>query len=709
MAYTANLMTAANLTPYAAEGQTEEWHVHASTYYIGEGVYNGLPDRALYIDGEYGDPLDTWWTGEEIDHDASTEVWLAARFKLRRRITKVGFYFNNYARQYMTDVTLQGSNDSTDGSDGTWTTIATELDNTPSGGLSDEWSVEHEIENASFYRWYRVVASTRYWDYVDRYALCLAGWLMYGIEGESDFTETEPDGAVALECIKGDRIKINLDIYNPHLVAQQVRIDLMDDPPLLWPAMSFVRDLPLIGDIICSYPFGGIYALTATLLNFDGSEEDPVSPGIVRVYDIPQIESPTATPTEGYGEIDVTFSWTPYEAGGIAEYELDDGAGNVTTLAGTATTATIRYEAAGIYHPKIRARMLNGKWATVMSEVAYSTPQTFTGDGVTGNGERFALAHQAIKPGTVTASTIGTDLADWSIDHAAGILSSETDLGSQFITILGYTHYVSSGDNAGWVMLPTITLHAAPGDLAWQYLTPLYGSGTGSLSQTVSWGLLPTSAVADIVDHYEIDWDDGSDIESVDNALSSATHAYAVGDVREHEVQRDSGYLVTPKIRWVAIVEEETITGEWYEDASFRLAPTKPTISTVTPVPTQYLVRGLLLGVTIEFADPDSVAEKIIVDWGDGVRTEFAAPATDPLSVHALYQYENIGTYTVKISVTSGHYTLSDSSVTVMVVSDLVTKTISKTQTDLTVRITHTTDENLDGIGRTIQVQWGDE
>lgn len=703
MAYTTNLLTRYHLIFRSEEGLGTVY-LYASSYLAWEGG-GQLPDYALY---ELEDGSDSKkWISEEKSSEGTE--WLAAHFSTRQRIRKVAFFFS-WEQYYASDVTLQGSNDSTDGSNGTWTTIAADLDNTPAGGDPFAyWTVEHEVSNASWYTWYRIVFPNKPGgDPVWYHTASITGWMLYGIEGDEYFEETPSYVIPIIECIRSDMLRLKLDIYNPMNVAQQVRIELMENPPAFWPVMSLTKSLPLTTDILVSYPFGGDYPISATLLNYDGTEEVPFLPGVVRVYDIPQIENPQASPTEGYGPTTVQLSWEPYEPGAVREYEIDDDAGNIMVIDGSATTATLTYQTAGTYTPRIRARMLNGKVAMVQEEVVVSTPRTFYVNDAEGNGADVWLDHGNIKPGTLTLSIPVPADAIWTLDHSKGLLHTETDVAGSFqVTISGYTYYALTGDPSGWVAFPAITVHAAPGDLQWLYLTPSVGTGTSAINQTVTWGIIPTSAVADIVTGFVIDWDDGSEPETASNAVVSATHTYAVGDVLEHVVRHDLGFTIIPRIRWVATVDEVEITGDWFDGTAFYIAPAKPTISEVVPSEAAYIVPKLPLSLAVTILDPDDIAERISIAWGDGVVTEASIPST--LTVTATHQYAGTGTYTITISAITEHYAVPDSSMMVMVVSDLFTEGLTKAMDGLTAVLTHVTEPALDGIERTIQIEWGDE
>jgi len=703
MAYTANLLTRSNLASHSLNGETV--YLYGSSWT--DAWYGSEPpDNALY-ELEVGE--DGYkWTSES--KESQENEWLAAHFKTKRRIKKVAFYFS-YEPRYATNVTLQGSNDSTNGSDGTWATIVSGLDNTSPGG--ETWTVEHEFANESWYSWYRIVMQSRPEDDPPTYySVSVKGWMLYGVEGEVYVEETQEEITPIAECIKGDMLKLKLDIYNPMNVAQHVRIDLTPDTPSWWPSLSLTRSLPLTTDILASYPFGGDYPISATLLNYDGTEDPPFLPGIVRVYDIPQIENAQATPTVGYGPTTVTFSWEPYEAGGILEYELDDGAGNITIVDGASTSATLTYQTPGTYMPRIRARMINGGIATTLVETAMSDPQyLYPGDGITGNGTDIWLPHAPIKPGTMNMAVGVGNISEWTLDHSKGHLHTSRDFGVfDLVIINGYTHYALDGNPDGWVDLPQITIHAAPGDLQWLYLTPAIGSGTSFVEQTIMWGLIPTAAVADLVTRFEIDWDDGSDIEQVtNNAVTVATHYYAVGDVLRHVARRDLGFQIIPRIRWVVTVDENEIAGDWFDGTAFYIAPAKPTISGFSSSKTGHTVPRLPLTLTVSVIDPDNIAESVCVKWGDGVTTIGTIPDTNPLEVALSHQYGSVGTYTMTISVVSDHYLVPDSTINLIVVADLLTEGMEKNVNGLTAVITHTTKAALDDIDRVVQIKWGDE
>jgi hypothetical protein len=300
------------------------------------------------------------------------------------------------------------------------------------------------------------------------------------------------------------------------------------------------------------------------------------------------------------------------------------------------------------------------------------------------------------------------NISEWTLDHSKGHLHTSRDFGVfDLVIINGYTHYALDGNPDGWVEFQTITVHAAPGDLEWLYLTPAIGTGTSYIDQTVTWGLIPTAAVADFITRFEIDWDDGSDIEQIeDNNATSKGHYYAVGDVRLHAVRRDLGYQIVPRIRWVVTVEDEEITGDWFDGTAFYIAPATPTVYSVGQTKTGYIVPNLPLSLTVTISDPDDIAGSVRVDWGDGVVTDGNILESSVILAH---QYGSTGTYTITISVTSEHYLVPDSTIRVMVVSDLLTEGMAKTVDGLTAAITHSTKTELDGIERVIQIKWGDE
>jgi len=312
----------------------------------------------------------------------------------------------------------------------------------------------------------------------------------------------------------------------------------------------------------------------------------------------------------------------------LAEWRIDWGDGVQETVTAPASQATHVYTT-GPATPTIQARAVfgDGVWdsnalAVTVGNPAFTPTITISGDAGTNEGDTYTL--------TLSATDLdGHTVTQWDVDWGDGS-AVETLSG----TATQATHVYADGSAAPTIVatalidgvgydsnnLPITVANVAP---------TLDASGAASVNEgaTYTLALSATDPGADTISQWDIDWGDGSAVETLPGTATQATHVYADGP-NSYTIQADATD----------------------EDGTYSAAAVNVTVDNVAPVvslagaPSVELNATYTLNLSATDAGADAIGEWRI-DWGDG-------SAIDTLSgtaTEATHTYTVADTYTISV------------------------------------------------------------
>ncbi|MBV6640776.1 MAG: discoidin domain-containing protein [Cyclobacteriaceae bacterium] len=195
-------------------------------------VYNAnyLPEKAF--DNEFDLSTDAWAT--ETLYEPS-ESWIAYHFTSSVIVNKLRIHpRKNYTKVLFDDFTIEASNNSTDGSDGNWTVIESNMQ------TIDEFKwFEYDFVNNSAYEWYRIRGNAQHH----------SGALYYINVGEIEMYQPEVEFNNILVAKANGQVGIGTDDIpseykvgiNGRMILEEVNVMLSTN----WPDYVFEESYPL--------------------------------------------------------------------------------------------------------------------------------------------------------------------------------------------------------------------------------------------------------------------------------------------------------------------------------------------------------------------------------------------------------------------------------------------------------------------------------
>jgi PKD repeat protein len=440
-----------------------------------------------------------------------------------------------------------------------------------------------------------------------------------------------------------------------------------------------------------SYAVAGTYTVYVNATD-TGGKTGQSSKAIKTITDRPPVvgftESATTVPTGT--SITLTITATDPD-GTVSSLKVSWGDGTVDTLAGTATTDSHSYAAAGSFIVYVNATdnaALTTKSSTATKTITDRAPTVSFTESATNvpTGTSISLTITAADPdGTV--SSLKVSWGDGTVDTLAGTATTDSHsyASSGSAKVGTFSVYVNATDNAGLTTksaVATKTVNDRPPTVSFTESATNVPTGT-SITLTIT-AADPDGTVASL----KVSWGEGT-VDTLAGSATTDSHSYAVAGSYSVYVNATDNSGSTIK----SSVATKTITDR---------PPTVSFTETLTTVNT-----GQSITLTITAADPDGTVTSLKVSWGDGTVDTLAGTATTDSHSYAL-----AGSYSVYVNATdnSGSTTKSSTASKTIIdrpptVSFTESATTASTGTAITLTITAA---DPDGTVASLQVSWGD-
>lgn len=367
-----------------------------------------------------------------------------------------------------------------------------------------------------------------------------------------------------------------------------------------------------------TYADNGNYTVRLTATDEDGSW---VTTMTLAVADVPPTLHITAPNTVVAGSA-YTIQFTATDPGQdtISLWQVLWGDGTTSTFAGTVSSATRVYAAAGNYTVTVRATNEDGQFSTTRAVAVTAAPVAVSITAPAGlkEGSPFSLGFSASSSVAVTVSSWSIDWGDGTTTiHEGNLTSAVKTYGDDGQYTVRVTAMVGGASYVGEQVLtvanvaPTIALtgganpsEGSPFMLSWTAIDP----GHDTISQ------------------WKVEWGDGT-TSTFAGDVSSAVKLYA-----------DNG---TYTVRVTATDED----GNWTQTLPVSVANVAPTLTLTVP-PQIKEGTPFTLGFTATDPGNDTISQWR-VEWGDGTTSTFAGSVSS-----AVKTYADDGSYTIRLTAT---------------------------------------------------------